>query len=87
MLTKQHSSPCLPLTALNVRLWFRIRLNDEPIGDRNRITIMALERDGCPGLGKDERSGEGVVSREPRSVAVELCAWVLGVWWRMKEHG
>jgi hypothetical protein len=88
MLTKQqHSSPCLPITALNVRLWFRIRLNDEPIRDRNRITIMALKRDGCAGLGKDRRNGEGVVSKEPRSMGVELCAWVLDVRWRMKEHG
>jgi hypothetical protein len=48
---------------------------------------MAPKKDGYAGVGKDGRSGEGVVSREPRHMGVGLCAWVLGVQWRMEEHG
>jgi hypothetical protein len=47
---------------------------------------MALKKDSCAGLGKDGRRGEGAVRREPRRMGVGLCAWVLGVQWRM-EHG
>jgi hypothetical protein len=33
----------------------------EPVGDKYRITCMALKRAGCSGLG-----GKGTMSREPR---------------------
>jgi hypothetical protein len=37
----------------------------EPIGDKNRITSMALKRAVYAGLGREGRSGEGIVAREP----------------------
>jgi hypothetical protein len=35
-------------------------------------------------VGKNGRSGKGVVGRELRSVGVKSCAWVLGMHWRIK---
>jgi hypothetical protein len=69
------------------RLWFRIRLNDESIGHKNRITIMTLKRNGYAGLGKDRRSGEGLMSRGLRSMGVELCAQSMGSGGKLGQQG
>jgi hypothetical protein len=52
----------------------------EPIGDKNRIT-SSWSRKG------QGRTSKGVAGREPRSTREKPCAWVLGVRWRMVEHG
>jgi hypothetical protein len=33
------------------------------------------------------RSSKGVMGREPRSRGEKLCAWVLGMLWRMEGRG
>jgi hypothetical protein len=50
----------------------------EPIGDKNRITSLAVF------AGVEEELYD-VMERELKSVRERPCAWVLGIQWIMKE--
>jgi hypothetical protein len=46
---------------------------NKPIGDKNRITSMALKRASCAGQGKDGRSGKGVVGQKTEYGREVMC--------------
>jgi hypothetical protein len=50
----------------------------EPIGDKNRITRLALKWANCAGAGRQKAEAVRVVGREPRNTGEQQCACVTG---------